>query len=163
MKIHREGHSSCSIDGNLYVFCGINANKVPINSIEVLDDACSALDLIQGWREIQVSEAVLVPRWVPACVAVNEDQIAIIGGISFDENDEPGVMGDVVLFDATEGTVERKVTNMPGLIQFCSFGNQVAAVGDDTVVVLGMDEDKGNIKAVQFKKGTRMLKNLGAL
>ena len=72
-------------------------------------------------------------------------------------------MGDVVLFDATEGTVERKVTNMPGLIQFCSFGNQVAAVGDDTVVVLGMDEDKGNIKAVQYKKGTRMLKNLGAL
>ena len=46
MKVHREGHSSCSIDGNLYVFCGINANKEPTNSIEVLDDACSALDLI---------------------------------------------------------------------------------------------------------------------
>ena len=163
MKIHREGHSSCSIDGNLYVFCGINANKMPINSIEVLDDACSALDLIQGWREIQVSEAILTPRWVPACVPVNEDQIAIIGGISFDANDDPGVMGDVVLYDTTEGTVERKVINMPGLLQICSYGNQAASVGDDTVVVLGMDEDRGNIRAVQFKKGVKMLKNLGTL
>ena len=46
MNIQREGHSSCSLDGTLYVFCGINSQKEPINSIEVLDDACSALDLI---------------------------------------------------------------------------------------------------------------------
>ena len=46
MRVPREGHSSCSIDGTLYVFCGVNAEKRLINSIEVLDDACSALDLI---------------------------------------------------------------------------------------------------------------------
>jgi|EP00353_Schmidingerella_taraikaensis_P005595 N-acetylneuraminic acid mutarotase len=73
MNVHREGHSSCSIDGNLYVFCGINSNKQPINSIEVLDDACSALDLIQRWREITVSQDTLVPRWMAACVPINED------------------------------------------------------------------------------------------
>jgi hypothetical protein len=32
-------------------------------------------------------------------------------------------MGDVVLFDTTTATVERKINNMPGLLQFCSFGN----------------------------------------
>lgn len=98
-----------------------------------------------------------------ACVPINDDEIAIIGGISFDANGDPGVRGDVVLFNRATNQVERKVTDMPGLLQFCSFGNQCAAVGDDTAVVLGMDEDRQNIRAIQFKKGTRMLKSLGAL
>ena len=123
MKNHREGHSSYSIDGNLYVFCGINASKEPINSIEVLDDACSALDLIQAWREINVSQQTLVPRWMAACVPINEDQIAVIGGISLDTNGDAEVRGDVVLYDVTTATVERRVNNFPGLQQFCSYSN----------------------------------------
>lgn len=49
MNLHREGHASCFIANNLYVFCGINANKDPINSIEFLSDACGALNTLQSW------------------------------------------------------------------------------------------------------------------
>ena len=98
-----------------------------------------------------------------ACCPINYEEIAILGGISFDEMDEASVLGDVVLFNLTTNLVERRVNDVPGLLQFCSFGNQVCPVGDDTVVVLAMDEDKGKVKAVQYKKGTRMLKSLGAI
>ena len=98
-----------------------------------------------------------------ACVPINEDQIAVIGGISMDTNGDPEVRGDVVLYDVTTATVEKRVNNFPGLQQFCSFSNQCASVGDDTAVVLGMDEDRGNVRAVQYKKGTKTLKSLAVL
>ena len=59
---------------------------------------------------------MLVPRWMAACVPINDEEIAILGGISLDETDDPEVMGDVVLFDTTTSTVERKVNNVPGLL-----------------------------------------------
>jgi len=49
MNVHREGHASCFVAGGLYVFCGINANKDPINSIELLEDASGPLNMLQSW------------------------------------------------------------------------------------------------------------------
>jgi len=76
MNIARHAHASSSIDGNLYVFCGYHMsmqNEDIINTIEVLDDACSALDLIASWRIINLSPSVLPPRFFPAAAPINDD------------------------------------------------------------------------------------------
>lgn len=39
-------HGSCCIDGNLYVFCGLNSGDDALNTIQLLEDACSSLDLM---------------------------------------------------------------------------------------------------------------------
>ena len=103
LNIPRHAHASTSVDGNLYVFCGLSVTQQgedAISTIEVLDDACSALDLISMWRVITLAPSVLAPRFYTAVAQVNEDQIAIIGGLGFDEAGDLGVMGDVVVFDA---------------------------------------------------------------
>ena len=72
-------------------------------------------------------------------------------------------MGDVVVFDTQSDTAELVVKNIPGLLALCSFGNQAASVGGDTVIVLGMDEDRVPTQIVEFKKGSRMLKGVGKI
>lgn len=104
LNIPRHAHASTSIDGNLYVFCGLSVTQQAedaISSIEVLDDACAALDLISMWRVITLAPSVLPSRFYPATAPINDDQIAIIGGVGFDEVGDLGVMGDVVVFDTT--------------------------------------------------------------
>ena len=164
LNIPRHAHASTSVDGNLYVFCGLSVTQQgedAISSIEVLDDACSALDLISMWRVITVAPSVLAPRFYPAVALVSDDQIAIIGGLGFDEAGDLGVMGDVVVFDAVAQTAEARVRNMPGLIQICSQGNQAASVGDETVVLLGTDAELGNKRIIEYKFGSRMLREIG--
>ena len=115
MNVHREGHSSCFIDGKLYVFCGINANKDPINSIELLENACGLLNAIRPWQLIDMSSQQLAPRWMAATAPINDSEIAIVGGLGFDVDiGEAAAMGDVVIFNTQTKATERRVRNLQG-------------------------------------------------
>lgn len=66
-----------------------------------------------------------------------------MGGLGIDEDDdEVSTMGDVIIFNVQSRTAEKAVRNLPGLIQVCSFYNQAASVGDDTIIALGMDDER---------------------
>lgn len=101
---------------------------------------------------------------MPAVAPINESEVAIVGGLGLDEEDgEVSVMGDVVIFNVSSQAAEKPVKNFKGLMQLCSFGNQAASVGDDTIVILGMDDDRVPQQVIEFKKGMKMLKSLGKI
>lgn len=126
-----------------------------------MEDACSALDLLSGWRVIHLADSVLVPRIHPAVAPINDTQFAIIGGIGSDVNGDIEAMGDVVMFTTGSDSAELRVKNIHGLLQVYSDGNQAACVGDETVVVLGSDDQDATSKVIEYKFGSRMLKLLG--
>ena len=71
MNVARSHHASCSLDGNVYVFCGQDRNQEPLNSIEVLEDTASNLDLIEAWKLIRVADTILFPRSSPGVAPLN--------------------------------------------------------------------------------------------
>lgn len=52
-------------------------------------------------------------------------EIAVMGGMGI-VDDEYDVLGDVYIFSTENETLERKIQNLPGLIQFQALGNKVA-------------------------------------
>lgn len=53
--------------------------------------------------------------------------------------------------------------NFPGLLQFHAPGNKCAQFEADTVVALVEDEEQTKTMVVEYKKGTRVVKNLQEL
>ena len=111
---------------------------------------------------INFTEAQLLPRFSPAVSMLNSDEIVVMGGNSF-VDDEYTSLGDVMLFNTQSETFERKVQNFPGLLQFHSPGNKCAQFEADTVVALVEDEEQTKTMVVEYKKGTRVVKNLQEL
>ena len=71
---------------------------MPLSSVEMLADAGSSIGLLESWKLIYIPEAVLSPRWLPAATALNENEIVIMGGCTY-EDDEIENLGDVILFN----------------------------------------------------------------
>lgn len=44
-------------------------------------------------------ETILSPRWMSAVAPISDSEIAIIGGLQEDEDEDINAMGDVILFD----------------------------------------------------------------
>ena len=136
MNVARSHHASCSLDGNVYVFCGQDRNQEPLNSIEVLEDTASNLDLIEAWKLIRVADTILFPRSSPGVAPLNDNEIVVMGGFGGEPGDEEGPLGDVVIFDVEQRSCTKVVNNLVGLLQFTVEGNQTARVGTDSVVAL---------------------------
>ena len=84
---------------------------------------------------------MLTPRAFPGVASFGDNKIAIIGGFHFDEVGDQTMMGDVILFDTNVLSAEKPVRDLPGLLQFCSIGNQAFCIEGNTIAILSMDSD----------------------
>lgn len=91
------------------------------------------------WVSINFTEAQLHPRWLPAVSMLNSQEIVIMGGNGF-VDDEYTSLGDVLLFDQQTEQITKKVQNFAGLLQFQAVGNKCVQYEEDTVVALVEDE-----------------------
>ena len=100
MNIARKRAASCSLGGAVYVFCGEDHDSSELNSIEVLQDACSSPQFLTGWSLISVPETILSVRCQPAVAPISDSEIAIIGGLQESKDEDMvNALGDVILFD----------------------------------------------------------------
>ena len=117
MNIARQGAGSCSMKGEVYVFCGVTNNYVILNSVEKLTNAGGINGQVPHWQLINVAETMLIPRWNPAVCVLNSNEIVVMGGLTMID-DEVSCLGDVVLFNVATGDMEKRVQNFKGLVQF---------------------------------------------
>jgi N-acetylneuraminic acid mutarotase len=115
MNCARKGAASCTLGGAVYVFCGFGSDTMPMSSVEMLTDAGSTPELLESWKLIYIPEAVLTPRWLPAVVALNDNEIVIMGGCTY-EDDEVENMGDVILFNVGTEEAQKIIKNYAGLL-----------------------------------------------
>ena len=63
-----------------------------------------------------VPSTVLAPRMFPGVAAINDNEIAIVGGVGENEFQEFEVRGDVVLFNTMSRKAEVKAKSIQGLL-----------------------------------------------
>ena len=80
----RNKHSACVLQAKVYVFCGRLINNCIgysyLNSIEVIRETDLVPHSQARWQLIEVSESILAKRACPAVTAINDTEIAILGG-----------------------------------------------------------------------------------
>ena len=79
-------------------------------------------------------------------------------------DDEYDVLGDVYIFSTENETLERKIQNLPGLIQFQALGNKVAQFEENVIVALVENdfetENEQQTYVVEYKKGQKIVKQI---
>ena len=102
LNVGRSNHSSCSIDRVIYVFCGYCQSDE--NSVERLDfDKYN-----KKWQFVKLDFDILTPREMTVAYAVNETEIAIIGGRA------DNYLADVIIYDTQKSSVTKlPVTECP--------------------------------------------------
>lgn len=121
-----------------YVFCGeIGRNNNTTNSIELLPiEEASRGGINEVWQLIEVPEDILSCRLVPAVVAINDTEIAILGG--YDTKPHPALFfKDVYLFNTKNKRVKRVAENSDGNDDSCFTNNNMTAlIAHEEVVML---------------------------
>ena len=79
-----------------------------------------------------------------------------MGGNSF-VDDEFSSFGDVFIFNTENYSIERKVQNFAGLLQFQAVGNKCAQFTSDSVIAVVEDEEQSKTMVIEFKKGTKLV------
>lgn len=113
----RQGASACVHDGSVYVVCGLANDQVPLCSIEKLSEAFNPVGEIGQWERYDLTGTSLIPRWFPIVSALNQSEIAIMGGIG-EVDGETGVLSDVILFNVDSISTHQTVKNYQGLLAF---------------------------------------------
>ena len=96
----RQGHASVATGGSVFVLCGATTDGDAMNSVEVLLDAASSVDLLGSWISIPILTSDLLPRWMPAVSVLNEDEIVVLGGTGI-VDDEVSDLGDAIVLDVS--------------------------------------------------------------
>ena len=73
LRVGRYWHSSCALQSQVFVFCGMDSNANKLSSIEFL-----SLDTTLEWQSIDAS--ILGERIAPSVHSVSQGQIVILGG-----------------------------------------------------------------------------------
>ena len=127
--------SGCCLGNYAYVFTGWGDNSGPnkqyLRTFERLN-----LSDISNWELINTPPD-FTPRTYPSVVAINTNQIAILGGYSGNWK------GDVVIYDTSNISFSDAVTTSASGIKFGNIGgNQCASVANDVVVILALCPSK---------------------
>ena len=95
LNVARRDHASCSMGSSVFVFCGTAGDcSMSLNSIERL--CVQQESRMKHWQLIRMPLDILEPRYQPAIAAINQHEIAIVGGWSREGFSR---LGDVVIFD----------------------------------------------------------------
>ena len=144
MMVNRQAAGSCALNGSVYVFFGQGENQEPLGSIEKLFHADKAVSQAY-FQMVQIEPIDISPdisilaRWFPGVAAINDTQVAIMGGMGvFD--DDICCLGDAYIFETQSEEIMQKVLNVPGLFQFQAQGNKAARFAEDTMVALVENE-----------------------
>ena len=124
LNIARSSHSACTLNGIVYVFCGLGG-RYPINSIEMISESSLLANATTLWQLIKVAENILTKRCLPAVAPLNDTEIAILGG---------SCKSDVIVFNTTTKTCQK--VSAGGDYTFCAQGNQCVQAGINKVVAL---------------------------
>ena len=125
MNEPRQEAGAVAVNGTLYVFCGVKGED-PLSSVEKMINAGGPQQGMSHWQMINFTEAQLFPRWSPCISMLTSTEIVIMGGNSYNDDDELSSLGDVYIFNMQTEKVERRVQNFAGLLQFHSVGNNCA-------------------------------------
>ena len=100
--LRRRGHSSCMIDQDLYVFCGVTRHYFT-SLVERLRGAASAnIPAGSSFESIVTEAPICSPRSKTAVSALNQHEIVILGGQNKNNED----LGDVIIFNTQTGISE---------------------------------------------------------
>lgn len=80
LNVARQGHSSCALGENIYVFGGVGEGNVDLNSIERLNLNVANLlndDFQSQWTLIQTT---LQPQLLSLIYPINKRDILVLGG-----------------------------------------------------------------------------------
>ena len=99
---NRWGHSACTLNGIVYVFCGSRGYNGYLNSIEMISESSLLANATTLWQLINVAENILTPRYYPAVAPLNDTEIAILGGSNY-----PNRLSDVIVFNTTTKTCQK--------------------------------------------------------
>ena len=131
LNITRYNHSACTLNGIVYVFCGLDGGDYVLNSIEMISESSLLANATTLWQLIDVAENILTKRSRPAVAPLNDTEIAILGG--------PGE-SDVIVFNTTTKTCQK--VSAGGDYTFSADGNQCVQAGINKVVALVTDKDE---------------------
>ena len=100
-----------------------------------------------AWELIEVPENILSVRFYPAVVAINDTEIAILGG--YDRE----YYKDVYLFNKNDHSVKRVAEDCDGGSGYYANTNQAALIAHEEVVVLTGRDGNKNPSIITWKKG----------
>ena len=95
MKEKRNGAASCALNGSVYVFFGQDDSQEPISNYEKLQGADGPA--ARARFVLCQPNITIIGRWFPAVSAINDNTIAIMGGMGVID-DEDSCLGDVYVF-----------------------------------------------------------------
>ena len=132
LNIARDEHSACTLNGIVYVFCGLGDGSY-LNSIEMISESSLLANATTLWQLIDVDWNILTKRTVPAVAPLNDTEIAILGG------NDGNCLSDVIVFNTTTKTCQK--VSAGGDYKFYAEGNQCVQAGINKVVALVKDKD----------------------
>ena len=149
----RYGHSACTLNGIVYVFCGWDG-IYNLNSIEMITESTLLANATTLWHLINVAENILIKRTYPAVAPLNDTEIAILGG--YDGN---STLSDVIVFNTTTKKCQKVTAG--GDYGFDAHGNQCVQAGISKVVALvaGKDSKPAVISWTKDASAVTILKN----
>ena len=137
----RNAASACVLNHVIYVIGG-EGTSGHLNSIERLDHRNE-----EAWQLIEVPQDVLSARYYTGFVAINDTEIAILGGC-----DDRTYYNDVYLFN-TKTNIVKLVAPHSGDRGYYVNTNQAALIAHEEVVVLSGQNGNNNPAILTWKKG----------
>ena len=107
-----------------------------------------------AWELIEVPENILSVRFYPAVVAINDTEIAILGG--YDRE----YYKDVYLFNKNDHSVKRVAEDCDGGSGYYANTNQAALIAHEEVVVLTGRDGNKNPSIITWKKGQNRIEQI---
>ena len=99
----------------------------------------------ETWTLIEPSIDILSRRYYPAAIAINNTEIAIVGGYEHD------YLRDVILFNTEDNSVTKVCEDADG--SYYPNANQAALIGHEEIVVLVSLDGNDNPALITWKKG----------
>ena len=171
LNIARHSHSACTLNGIVYVFCGIAdgseyVGSSYLNSIEWISENTLLADkkktfwefitnATTRWQLILVAENILRKRAFPAVTPLNDTEIAILGGRYVIAE-----IKDVIVFNPTSLTCQNvEAGDHIFDFVFSAIGNQCVQTGTNKVVELAKDKN-GKPVVISWTKGASAVTTL---